>query len=235
MGLLGAFRVEDGELGDMALTNDSHRTGKLVVHHDRLWLQANNVVGALVADKLVSGDVHKFDVLRHDDVCRHLIIDIHGGLLEVTLEDTLIIGGELVDIMDGYCVFGLSKGRNHGHRHESHYQKSFHIGCVGYCVLFVLSVYQVYDGVVLDASLVLTDILRHGTAGTLVHVLQGLKRDDLRRDSSAAARIELNALTGNVRTGILHHLTESRLGDIEAFHAIIVEDGQIDFDKLVAD
>ena len=100
VGAFRGFRVVDGELGDMALTNDRHRSREFVVHQRGLGLQADDVVGALVADELVSGDVHELDVLRHDEMGGNLVIDVDDGLLKVALEDAGVILRKAVDITD---------------------------------------------------------------------------------------------------------------------------------------
>ena len=81
VGTLRGFRVVDGELCDMALTDDRYRSCQLVVHQRGLGLQADDVVGTLVADELISGDVHELDVLRHDEMSGNLVIDIDNCLL----------------------------------------------------------------------------------------------------------------------------------------------------------
>ena len=62
---------------------------------------------ALVADELVGGDVHELDVLRHDEMGSHLVVDVDDRLLQVALEDTGIVLHEAVDVADLYRV-GLS-------------------------------------------------------------------------------------------------------------------------------
>ena len=100
VGTLRGFRVVHGELGDMALTNDRYRSREFVVHQRGLGFQTDDVVGALVADELVSGDVHELDVLRHDEMGGNLVIDVDDRLLKVALEDTCVIFRETVDVAD---------------------------------------------------------------------------------------------------------------------------------------
>ena len=88
VGTLWGFGVIDGELSDVSLTNDRHRSCQFVVHQRGLGFQSDDVVGALVAYELVGGDVNKFDVFRHDEMGGHLVVDVDDGLLEVVLEDT---------------------------------------------------------------------------------------------------------------------------------------------------
>jgi len=104
VGTLWGFGVVDGELGNMTLTNDRYRSCQFVVHQRGLGLQADNVVGALVADELVSGDIYELYVLRHDEMSGNLVIDVDECLLQVALEDTGVILREAVDITDLDCV-----------------------------------------------------------------------------------------------------------------------------------
>ena len=92
--------VDNVKLGYVPLTNDSHSATDFAVHEHGLGPDAHDVVGALVADEFVGGYVHEFDVLRHDDVRGHLVIDENRWFAKVTLEDTIIVGSELVDVTD---------------------------------------------------------------------------------------------------------------------------------------
>ena len=96
--------VDDVELGDVPLTDDGHCATEFSVHKHGLGLETHDVIGTLVTDELVGGDVHEFNVLRHDDMCGHLVIDENRWLAEVALEDTLIVRRELVDVTDADSV-----------------------------------------------------------------------------------------------------------------------------------
>ena len=69
-----------------------------------LGFQPDDVVGALVADELVGGDVHELDILRHDEMGGYLIVDVYDRLLQVALEDTCIILRETVDVTYLYRI-----------------------------------------------------------------------------------------------------------------------------------
>ena len=62
-------------LSHVPLTDDRYRSNHLIVPHTARGLDAHNIVRTLVADKLARGDVHQFDVLRHDHMGSHLFID----------------------------------------------------------------------------------------------------------------------------------------------------------------
>jgi hypothetical protein len=106
---------------------------------------------------------------------------------------------------------------------------------IGGEALLVLCVYKIDNGVVLDFGFVLADVLRHGGTGRLIHVLQGLQGDDLRGHAAGAVHVELDVLGGDIGACVLHHLTEGGFGNIEALHAVVVEDAEVDLDELVAD
>ena len=81
VGSLRGFGVIDGELGDVTLADDRYRSRQFIVHQRGLGFQADDVVGTLVAYKFVSGDVHELNVLRHDEMGGHLVIDVDNCLL----------------------------------------------------------------------------------------------------------------------------------------------------------
>ena len=186
----------------MPLADDSHGATEFSVHQHGLRLETHDVVGALIADELVGGDVHELDVLRHDDVRGHLVIDENGGLAEIALEDALIIRRELVDVTDADSVAlgigfldasraALRMDGQEGKDRQSEKDKFLlHVSCTfrvvdflkhlaslstgegpGVRLLLLLCVDEINNSVVLDARLVLADVVRHGGAGTLIHVL----------------------------------------------------------------
>ena len=104
VGSLRGFGVIDGELGDVTFTYDRNRARQFVVHQRGLGFQADDVVGALVADELVGGYVHELDVLRHDEMGGHLVVDVDNRLLQVALEDACIVLREAVDVTNLYRV-----------------------------------------------------------------------------------------------------------------------------------
>ena len=141
VGTFRGFGVIDGELGDVTLTDDRYRARQFVVHQRGLGFQSNNVVGTLVAYELVGGDVHELDVLRHDKMGGHLVVDIDDSLLQITLEDACIVLRETVDVADAdgivllilgavtiNCV--LCMGWQDGGGHQCHDDNLFHSFCV---------------------------------------------------------------------------------------------------------
>lgn len=105
------------------------------------------------------------------------------------------------------------------------------------CLPGFIRVNQVNDGVVLDFRLVLADVGRDSRCSGVVHILQGLQSDCLSRYARTVTvfRFKADVLLYRTGPGILHEITESGFGDIEALHAVIVEHRQLDFDELVAD
>jgi len=142
VGTLGGFGVIDGELRDVSFADDRYRSRQLVVYQRGLGFQPDDVVGALVAYELVGGYVHKLDVLRHDEMGGHLVVDVDDGLLQVALEDAGIVLRETVDVTDadGIALLALADvvtincvlcmGWQDGDGHQCHDDNLFHSCCV---------------------------------------------------------------------------------------------------------
>ena len=74
-GLYWATGIYHVILRHVALADDGYRTHHFIVTHTTRRLDADYVVGTLVADNLIGGHIHQLDVLRHHDVRGHLFID----------------------------------------------------------------------------------------------------------------------------------------------------------------
>ena len=70
----------------MTLADNSDRTYHLIVTHTCGRLDTDDIVGTLVAHQLVRRDIHELDVLRHDNMRRHLLIDQDDMLGVITGE-----------------------------------------------------------------------------------------------------------------------------------------------------
>ena len=98
-----------------------------------------------------------------------------------------------------------------------------------------IRIYQIDNGVVFDFRLVLSDIGGYGRRCRVIHILQGLQSDGFSRYAGliSASRIKIDILLYRIGAGIFHEVTELGFGNIEAFHAVIVKDGQIDLYELI--
>jgi len=78
IGLIGSGSIDDIVLGEVALTNDGDGAEELVGDHPVGRLDPDDIVGTLVTDDVLGGDVNKLDVLRHDDMRGDILVDIDG-------------------------------------------------------------------------------------------------------------------------------------------------------------
>ena len=78
------------ELYDMPFTNHGNRAHQLVVVHSPGGFDTHDIVRTLIPYYLVRRNVHELDILRHQQVCRHLFVDKDHVLAPVFVEDVAV-------------------------------------------------------------------------------------------------------------------------------------------------
>ena len=124
----------------------------------QIRLDTDDIVRTLVAYNSSSGNIHHFDVFRHDNVRGHFPVDVY-----------LLVSRQ----MYGYACDKAYYQKNSGfHILLLYFDDDIKIYIEKLYLSCILRVYQINDGIVLDFRLVLSDIGRYGRSCRVIHVLQ---------------------------------------------------------------